>query len=146
MSFERVPRRLRQRVAKRARWRCEYCLTPAAFATQPFEVDHVVPRSRGGLTTWDNLAFSCGCNGHKGQRTHASDPRTDRVVALYNPRRQRWSRHFAWSEDFLLIRGRTATGRATVKALCLNRAELANLRGLLVLASEHPPNSDESPW
>jgi hypothetical protein len=139
MSSERLPRRLRQRVAERARWRCEYCLSPAAFSTQPFEVDHVLPHSQGGPTTLANLAFACGCNSYKGDRTHALDPQTGRQVRLFNPRRQRWARHFAWSEGSLLILGRTATGRATVAALHLNRPELVNLRRLLHLIGEHPP-------
>jgi hypothetical protein len=91
------------------------------------------------LTTADNLALSCGCNGYKGQRSGARDPQTGRVVRLFNPRRQQWSRHFAWSPDFLLILGRTATGRATVQALRLNRPELLNLRRVLHPLGEHPP-------
>src|SRR5262249_22621025 len=121
MSSERPSRGLRRRVGDRARWRCEYCLSPAAFSTQPLEVDHVIPRSKGGLTTPENLALSCGCNSYKGDRTYARDPKTGRSVPLFNPRRQRWSRHFAWSEDFLTILGRTASGRATIAALRLNR-------------------------
>jgi hypothetical protein len=97
MSSERLPRALRRQIADRARWRCEYCLSPAAFSTQPFEVDHVIPRSKGGLTNADNLALSCGCNSYKGHRTHGRDPRTARVLSLFNPRAQRWPRHFAWS-------------------------------------------------
>ena len=139
MSSERISRRLRRRVAERARWRCEYCLSPAEFSTQPFEGDHIIPRSKGGPTTADNLALSCGCNSYKGQSTHAHDPVTGRQVPLFNPRRQRWRRHFAWSADFLFILGRTATGRATVEALHLNRLELINLRRLLLRAGEHPP-------
>jgi 5-methylcytosine-specific restriction endonuclease McrA len=139
MSSERVSRWLRRRVGERARWRCEYCLSPAAFSTQPFAVDHILPQSRGGPTTLQNLALSCGCNGHKGDRTHARDPQTGRTVPLFNPRRQRWTRHFGWSEDFLRIVGRTATGRATTEALHLNRPELINLRRLLLLIEEHPP-------
>jgi hypothetical protein len=141
MSSERIPRRLRQQVAKRARWRCEYCLSPAAFSTQPFEVDHIVPRSKGGPTSLDNLALSCGCNGYKAHRTRARDPLTGRRVGLFNPRRQRWSRHFEWSADFLIILSRTATGRATVAALSLNRPELVNLRRILLLIGEHPPDA-----
>ncbi len=142
MSSERVPRGLRRRVAERARWRCEYCLSPAAFSTQPFEADHVIPRSKGGPTTVDNLALACGCNCYKGDRTHAHDPQTRRSVPLFNPRRQRWARHFAWSEDFLTILWRTAQGRATVDALRLNRPELINLRRILRLVGEHPPGED----
>ncbi len=138
MSSKRLSRALRRRVADRARWRCEYCLSPAAFSTQPFEVDHIIPLSKGGRTAADNLALSCGCNSYKGNRTHARDLRTSRAVPLFNPRRQRWTRHFAWSQDFLLIRGRPATGRATVEALQLNRLELLNLRRMLRLVGEHP--------
>ncbi len=142
MPSERVPRVLRRRVGERARWRCEYCLSPAAFSTQPFDVDHVLPRSKGGLTTLDNLALSCGCNSYKGDRTHARDLGTGRSVSLFHPRRQRWSRHFAWSEDFLRIVGRTARGRATVDALHMNRPELINLRRILHLLGEHPPREE----
>jgi hypothetical protein len=139
MSSKRLPPRLRQRVAERARWRCEYCQSPAAFSTQPFEADHIVPRSKGGPSRLDNLALSCGCNTYKGQQTRARDPLTGRLVALFHPRRQRRERHFAWSDDFVLIRGQTATGRATVEALHLNRPELINLRRVLRLIGQHPP-------
>jgi 5-methylcytosine-specific restriction endonuclease McrA len=141
MSSKHIPRSSSRFVAERAGWQCEYCLSPAAFSTQPFEVDHIIPRSKGGLTTEENLAFSCGCNRFKGTQTHARDPQTGRVVPLFNPRRQRWSQHFAWSEDFTLIIGRTATGRATVEALHLNRPELINLRRALRALGEHPPES-----
>src|SRR5438105_881144 len=136
-SSERISRRMRLRVAKRACWRCEYCLTPAAFSTQPFEVDHVVPRGQGGPTQLSNLAFSCGCNSYKGSTIHANDPQTERLVRLFNPRRQRWARHFAWSSDLLVILGQSAIGRATVEALRLNRPELVNLRHALLLAGAH---------
>jgi hypothetical protein len=129
-------------VAERARWRCEYCLSPSDFSTQPFEADHIVPVSKGGATVAENLALSCGCNRYKGSRTHARDPQTGRVVPLFNPRRQRWPQHFEWSKDFRLVVGRTATGRATVAALHLNRAELVNLRRALRAVGEHPPDAD----
>jgi hypothetical protein len=58
----------------------------------------------------------------------------------FNPRTQDWKRHFRWSEDGLLIIGRTAVGRATKRALHLNRRELVNLRYLLSTVGEHPPN------
>jgi hypothetical protein len=89
------------------------------------------------------LAWACGaCNNHKYDKTNSHDPKTGRLVLLYNPRRQRWSRHFAWSEDFLLIHGRTGTGRATVLALQLNRLELVNLRRALAAVGEHPPATE----
>jgi hypothetical protein len=142
MPSERVPQGLCRRVGDRARWLCEYCLSPAAFSTQPFEVDHIIPRSKGGRTTVGNLALSCGCNSYKGDRTHARDPRTGRTVPLFNPRRQRWARHFAWGKGSLMILGRTAQGRATIDALHLNRPELLNLRRILHLLGEHPPKEE----
>lgn len=45
---------------------------------------------------------------------------------LFGPRQQKWSRHFAWSDDFTRVVGRTRTGRATVEALQLNRPELVS--------------------
>lgn len=142
MSSKRPPPSLGRLVAERAQWRCEYCLSPAAFSTQPFEVDHIIPRRRNGPTALENLALSCGCNSYKGRRTHARDPQTGRSVPLFHPRRQRWSRHFMWSEDFMTIIARTATGRATVMTLQLNRPELLNLRRALLAIGEHPPEAD----
>jgi hypothetical protein len=144
MPSERISRRLRQRVGERAGWRCEYCLSPAAFSTQPFDVDHIVPRSKGGPTKPHNLALSCGCNSYKGQKTHYVDPLTGRRVALFNPRRQRWRRHFEWSANFLVVLARTATGRATVEAMRLNRPELVNLRRILHVIGEHPYQVDKT--
>ncbi|MGH9427777.1 MAG: HNH endonuclease [Terriglobia bacterium] len=140
MSSNRPSRKLSRLIAERAQWRCEYCLSPAAFSTQPFEVDHIVPRSKNGLTVLENLAFSCGCNSYKGDKTRGRDPRTGRTVSLFHPRKQRWEQHFSWSEDFLRVVGRTATGRATVEALQLNRMELLNLRRLLHAVGGHPPS------
>ena len=142
MSSKRPSRGLSRQVAERAGWRCEYCKSPAAFSTQPFEVDHIIPSSRGGQTELENLAFSCGCNSYKGNKTHAQDPRTEHSVPLFHPRLKRWARHFAWSEDFTRIIGRTASGRATVEALHLNRPELLNLRRLLHAGGYHPPEGD----
>jgi len=138
-SSSRPSLRLSRQVAERAKWRCEYCQSPAAFSTQPFEVDHIIPRSKGGPTVLENFAFSGGCNSYKSDQTRARDPQTSRRVVLFNPRRQQWKRHFAWNVDFTVIIGRTASGRATVEALRLNRPELINLRRALKAIGEHPP-------
>ncbi|MBC8457785.1 MAG: HNH endonuclease [Deltaproteobacteria bacterium] len=143
MSSERVSAVLRRQVRERAFGFCEYCYCPAHFTNASFHCEHIQPRDAGGLTTLDNLAWSCPwCNAHKYTKTHACDPQTGRRVPLFNPRRQSWSRHFAWSEDFMAIVGRTATGRATVEALYLNRFELLNLRRVLKAVGEHPPKAE----
>lgn len=136
----------RQVIQERASGRCEYCQSPVGFSTGPFTVEHIYPRSRGGPTTFDNLAFACaGCNGHKATKTHALDPGTGEVVPLFHPRRQRWVDHFRWSEDTTRVIGITPTGRATVEALHLNRSGLVNLRRVMRLAGEHPPQDTMLP-
>jgi hypothetical protein len=106
---------------------------------QSLVVDHILPRCNGGPTTPNNLALSCGCNGYKLKCTEACDPASVRIVPLFHPRRQRWQQHFVWSVGGVFVLGKTATGRATVEALKLNRQEIVNLRRILQLVGEHPP-------
>lgn len=130
---------LRRMVERRARGQCEYCQSPAKYATQTFSLEHIQPRSQGGETSLDNLAFACqGCNNHKYNKTNAVDPISHQLADLFHPRQQHWSEHFTWDERFEQIIGLTATGRATVNTLRLNRQELINLRRLLYAAGEHP--------
>jgi hypothetical protein len=83
------------------------------------------------------------CNRYKGDRTVATDPETGAVLALFHPRRQRWSDHFVWSEDGLRILGRTPTGRATVAALHLDDdPDALIVRSYWVLAGWHPPSGE----
>ena len=135
---------LRREVERRAKGRCEYCQSPAKYATQTFSLDHVKPRSQGGETSLNNLALACqGCNNHKYNKTKAEDPVSRRMVELFHPRTQHWREHFTWDDRFEHIIGLTATGRATVETLRLNRAELVNLRRLLYAAGEHPLSATE---
>lgn len=140
MSRE-LPANWRQLVAERAHGLCEYCRSSAKYALQSFESEHIQPLAEGGSTTLDNLAWACGgCNRCKGARMAAVDPDSGQVVALYNPRQQRWSDHFAWDSTYSLVVGLTAVGRATVAALRLNRQGVVNLRRLLIPLGEHPPH------
>lgn len=94
----------------------------------------------GGPTIESNLALSCqGCNNHKSNKTTAADPLTGLETTLFNPRDQVWSEHFVWSDDYTTVEGLTATGRATVIALKLNREGLVNMRWALYAILEHPP-------
>jgi HNH endonuclease len=141
MPAERTPNAIRRIVAARAQGYCEYCYCPEAFATEGFTIEHTKPRSIGGETTLENLAWSCvGCNSYKQARTQAVDPETGERVLLYNPRLQAWKEHFDWSDDFTEVIGKTPCGRVTVTALRLNRSGVMNLRGLLAGAGLHPPN------
>ena len=134
----------RQLVAERARGRCEYCQSPAAFATQSFSVEHILPVSRGGETTPGNLALACpGCNSHKYTKIEAPDPIDGAPTPLYHPRRQRWKEHFGWDEGFIRVIGLTPTGRATVNALQMNRPGVMNMRQILFVSGLHPPADEQ---
>lgn len=116
------------------------CLVSAAITGMPLEIDHIIPRSLGGTTERDNLWLACSlCNDHKGNRIAAPDPLTGEIARLFDPRRQRWADHLAWSADGLLVAGRTPCGRATVAALRLNRAERVEARRSWVMVGWHPP-------
>jgi hypothetical protein len=130
----------RSEVKSRAHGYCEYCRSPVKYGVQAFECEHIIPLSKGGETTLDNLAYACGgCNRIKATRTTAIDPDSGRTVPLFHPRQQEWDEHFAWNPDYTLIIGLTATGRATVMALHLNRSGVVNLRRALLTMGEHPP-------
>jgi hypothetical protein len=139
----RVPRQLRERVAKTAGWACGYCRTPESIAAFRLNIEHIIPEARGGQTIEENLWLSChSCNEFKGARLHARDPVTKRRVRLWNPRRQNWHDHFEWSIDGTEILGKTTCGRATVMLLRLNRPELVAARLLWVQVGWWPPHSE----
>ncbi len=140
MSEKHITSQQKYDVVERAKGCCEYCRSQVRFAMQSFSVEHIVPRSCGGKTEFENLALACqGCNNHKYTKTKGRDPVNGDVVPLYHPRLQRWRDHFAWNEDCALIIGLTPVGRATVEALCLNRDGLINLRQVLYIMGTHPP-------
>jgi hypothetical protein len=108
-------------VARRAGHRCEFCRAPEALFNFPFEVEHVLPPSRGGGNDDSNLALACrSCNVHKGNQVSCTEPGSGAEVSLFNPRRDRWADHFTADLERGEVRGLTPTGRATVEALRMN--------------------------
>ncbi|MEO5952416.1 MAG: HNH endonuclease, partial [Chloroflexia bacterium] len=56
----------RREIFVRDNYTCQYC----GKRTHDLTLDHIIPRSRGGPNSWDNLVSAChDCNGKKGQRT-----------------------------------------------------------------------------
>ena len=140
MSRTRIPRSLRALVTEDERGRCAYCQSAVSIVGMPFEIDHVIPESLGGLTVRENLCLCCSpCNERKACRTTAIDPLTGKRAALFHPRRQVWSQDFRWIDGGLRIEGLTPTGRATVLALKLNRPILVTARQSWVKVGWHPP-------
>jgi hypothetical protein len=109
-----------------------------------FHIDHIVPEVAGGETVAENLALACvSCSLRKSARQTAIDPQTGEEVALYHPRRDNWHEHFRWEGVHLV--GLTATGRATVEALKMNRLLILAIREEEIAFGRHPPpeRSDE---
>lgn len=85
--FPRVNVRFsRQNIYLRDKCTCQYC--GKKFPRSDLNLDHVIPRSRGGRTTWENIVCSCVCcNLAKGGRT----PAEAGMRLLRRPARPRWS-------------------------------------------------------
>jgi len=63
----KVPPVNRREVLRRDHHSCQYC-----GSSKRLTLDHVMPRSKGGQHTWDNVVTACErCNSHKGDRTPA---------------------------------------------------------------------------
>ncbi len=85
VRYVRVPRDVHRRkitrkaVLARDAWTCQYCGHQSGGLT----VDHVIPRSRGGRSVWENIVASCApCNRKKGNLT----PREARMHPRNHPR------------------------------------------------------------
>ncbi len=140
MSAERIPDQLRARIREQADNRCGYCLSPQHLVLGQLEIDHIVPRAKGGTDDEDNLWLECRlCNGFKATQTEGRDPESGYLVNLFDPRRQRWREHFDWREDGARIIGKTPCGRATVIALQLNNWIAVMVRREWMAAGWHPP-------
>lgn len=88
--YDKVPQRSlnysKEHIFKRDRFTCMYC------GVQPgrtgLTIDHVVPRSQGGHTSWENCVTACEtCNGLKADRT----PTQANLRLMHFPARPRWT-------------------------------------------------------
>jgi len=72
LEYRRIPHQTRslsrKNILMRDRYTCQYCLRTGP--SSELTLDHVIPRSRSGETTWENLVACCHqCNNRKGNRT-----------------------------------------------------------------------------
>ena len=134
---QHISAKLRRLVVRRASNRCEYCGLSQLGQEATFHVDHIMPVNAGGHDTADNLALACvSCSLRKAARLTAVDPMSGEHVALFHPRRDLWHDHFYWQGVRLV--GRTATGRATIEALEVNRPLILAIREEESARGRHP--------
>lgn len=112
--------------------RCEYCRLPQeALPWARFQVEHIRAKQHRGNDEPENLAFACRkCNLFKGPNLASIDPETEQLVALFHPRLDNWTEHFALEEHAIV--GLTPTGRATVLLLEMNDPDRVLLRAELI--------------
>lgn len=85
IPFTRVPF-TRNNLYNRDDYRCQYC--DSKPGTHRLTIDHVIPRSKGGVTSWENCVTACGdCNRVKGDRT----PRQSDFNLKKKPVEPQWS-------------------------------------------------------
>jgi len=87
--FDRLPckelRLTRNNVFERDKCTCQYC--GVVFDDEELNLDHVIPRDRGGKTTWENIVCSCiTCNSHKANRL----PHEAGMHLVRRPVRPKW--------------------------------------------------------
>ncbi|WP_321473061.1 HNH endonuclease [uncultured Paludibaculum sp.] len=85
LEYRRIPHQTRalsrKNIMMRDRYTCQYC--HKVFNSADLTLDHVIPRSRSGETTWENLVACChSCNNRKGNRT----PEEAGMRLLHQPR------------------------------------------------------------
>jgi len=90
IAYERVPKRhvrfSRFNIYARDGNTCQYC--GKRFARVDLNLDHVMPRSRGGISSWENVVCSChACNRRKGGMT----PEEAGMKLIRRPRRPEWT-------------------------------------------------------
>jgi 5-methylcytosine-specific restriction endonuclease McrA len=94
LEYRRIPHQTRalsrKNILMRDRYTCQYC--HKVFPSTELTLDHVIPRSRGGESTWENLVACCHpCNNRKGNRT--PDEANMRLLRQPRPFSLHTSRH-----------------------------------------------------
>jgi len=89
LFFDRMPKKevkfMRHNIFERDHNTCQYCGNK--FDRKDLNLDHVIPRDRGGETSWENIVCSCvPCNSRKGNRT----PPEAGLKLLHKPKRPKW--------------------------------------------------------
>jgi hypothetical protein len=86
---------MQNQIAKRAGFRCEYCLLHERYSFLSFHIEHIISVKHGGKTVLSNLAYSCPlCNLYKGTDIAIFTSETSGLVRFFNPRIDLWTEHF----------------------------------------------------
>ncbi len=92
-NYDKLPKRYikfsRANIFLRDKNKCQYC--GKEFKKSELNLDHVIPRTRGGISSWENVVCSCiPCNRNKGGRT----PEEAGMKLFRKPRKPEWSPYY----------------------------------------------------
>ncbi len=130
----------RKKIAERAKFCCEYCLSFEGHSFLKFQIEHIISMKHGGLTELSNLAYACFyCNSYKGTDL-GTILKDNQIFRFYNPRKDEWLQHFEL--DNHLILPKTEIAEATIKILQLNEERRLTERLAFIEAGYFPhPNA-----
>lgn len=97
-NYSKLPRKevtfSRRNVFLRDDFTCQYCRK--RFIESELNLDHVIPRQKGGATTWENIVTSCiKCNTRKANKM----PAEANMHPLQRPAAPRWRPNFGWNKS-----------------------------------------------
>jgi 5-methylcytosine-specific restriction endonuclease McrA len=109
-------------IIQRASNSCEYCTISNSDVLFPHQIDHIISIKHGGNSELENLAYACFvCNNAKGSDIGTILLPERKFTRLFNPRIDKWSKHFEISDG--LISPKTLIAEATIKVLKLNEID-----------------------
>ncbi|HEV7745857.1 MAG TPA: HNH endonuclease signature motif containing protein [Pyrinomonadaceae bacterium] len=127
---------LRQIIADRANFLCEYCLIAEADTFYGCEVDHIISLKHGGSTEPANLAYACAlCNRAKGSDV-GSIATSREFTRFFNPRMDHWSKHFRL--EGATIQPLTRIGEVTARIFCFNASARLHEREEMIRFGTYP--------
>lgn len=128
---------IRRFIADRAGNRCEYCLIHEDDTFFGCEIDHIISKKHGGSNDPENLAYAClFCNRHKGTDIGSIHPGTGRLIRFFNPRKDRWGKHFQLKST--VIESLTGIGEVTARLFAFNDLERLLEREALISIGAYP--------
>lgn len=103
ITYDRIPKKhvrfSRLNIFARDKNTCQYC--GRIFPRNELNIDHVIPRSMGGLSTWENVVCSCfECNKRKGGRT----PDQAGMKLIRKPKKPEWTPYAAFNFKHIIYK------------------------------------------
>ena len=124
---------VRQIIAMRANFRCEYCHKPDIIANFSFHIEHIIGLQHKGTNHLDNLAYACAtCNWKKGPNIGTLLKPEGSIIPLFNPRKDKWDEHF-YVEDGVIL-AKDEIGEGTIQLLDFNAVDRILERRYLIEA------------